>query len=384
MQTNRRDLMKLIAAGAVVGSSPAMFVREAAAANVRIAMVVKALGIGFFDACRDGGMEAAKELGNVDLIYTGPTKTTAEEQITVIDSLIAQKVDGICISANDQNALVPVCKKALDRGINPFLTTKSHVLPRAAKALADAGLRWTQVSIDTADPETADYLTGTPGYADHAIDTIRNLVTAGISVRINSIVTRHNVRQMPALAQLLLNLGVRLVHFTSVSVSMYQPNTEDLLPSFEECNWLTEQVSKYEAKYHVSFTRPPNPGKERPYSERSLCSAGVWGMIMHSDGKITLCDEMPLVPEMIIGDVSRQSLMEVWNSQRLLDLRYPRREEFAGTGSACYECEEFEACHRGRGRCFREAPRKKTQWPARRSPAVGRRRETRTACRWAP
>jgi rhamnose transport system substrate-binding protein len=39
--------------------------------KIRVAMVVKALGIGFFDACRDGGLDAAKELGNVELIYTG-------------------------------------------------------------------------------------------------------------------------------------------------------------------------------------------------------------------------------------------------------------------------------------------------------------------------
>ena len=114
MQTSRRQLMKLAAAGAAASALPVI---PAFAADKRIAMVVKALGIGFFDACRDGGMEAAKEVGGVELIYTGPTKTTAEEQISVIDSLIAQKVDGICISANDQDALVPVCKKALDRGI---------------------------------------------------------------------------------------------------------------------------------------------------------------------------------------------------------------------------------------------------------------------------
>ena len=53
----------------------------ASAQDVRIALVVKALGIGFFEAARDGGMEAAEELGDVDLIYTGPTTTTAEAQI---------------------------------------------------------------------------------------------------------------------------------------------------------------------------------------------------------------------------------------------------------------------------------------------------------------
>jgi rhamnose transport system substrate-binding protein len=114
---NRRLLLQLmgsvsVAAGAGLGVAPAF-----AADKLRVAMVVKALGIGFFDACRDGGLEAAKELGNVDLIYTGPTKTTAEEQIAVIESLIAEKVDAMAISADDTNALVPVCKKAMSRGI---------------------------------------------------------------------------------------------------------------------------------------------------------------------------------------------------------------------------------------------------------------------------
>ena len=44
----------------------------------KIALVVKALGIGFFDAANKGAQEAAKELGDVEIIYTGPTTTTAE------------------------------------------------------------------------------------------------------------------------------------------------------------------------------------------------------------------------------------------------------------------------------------------------------------------
>jgi rhamnose transport system substrate-binding protein len=88
-----------------------------ASAETRIAMVVKNLGNGFFEAARDGGQEAAKELGGVELIYTGPTKPTAEGQIEIINSLIAQKVTAIVISANDPDALVPICKKAMSRGI---------------------------------------------------------------------------------------------------------------------------------------------------------------------------------------------------------------------------------------------------------------------------
>lgn len=84
---------------------------------MRIGLVVKALGIGFFEAAHEGALEAAKELGDVEIIYTGPVTTTAEGQIEVINSLISQRVDAIAISANDTDALVPILKKAQQRGI---------------------------------------------------------------------------------------------------------------------------------------------------------------------------------------------------------------------------------------------------------------------------
>ncbi|WP_146585966.1 rhamnose ABC transporter substrate-binding protein [Puniceibacterium confluentis] len=84
---------------------------------VRIALVAKSLGNGFFEAAARGAEEAAAELGNTEIIYTGPTDTTAEGQIEVINSLIAQRVDAIAISANDPDALVPALQKAMQRGI---------------------------------------------------------------------------------------------------------------------------------------------------------------------------------------------------------------------------------------------------------------------------
>ena len=89
----------------------------AQAETKRIAIVVKALGIGFFEAAAKGAEEAAKELGDVEIIYTGPTDTTAEGQIEVINALIAQGVDAIAISANDPDAVAPALKKAMERGI---------------------------------------------------------------------------------------------------------------------------------------------------------------------------------------------------------------------------------------------------------------------------
>ena len=88
-----------------------------AADKMKIAMVVKTLGNGFFDAAHQGADEAAKELGDVEIIFTGPAKATAEGQIELINSLTAQKVSAMVISANDADALVPATKKAMSRGI---------------------------------------------------------------------------------------------------------------------------------------------------------------------------------------------------------------------------------------------------------------------------
>ncbi|MBJ3785114.1 rhamnose ABC transporter substrate-binding protein [Devosia sediminis] len=117
-------LWKLLAAtatAAVLLATPAM-------AQTRIALVVKSLGNGFFDAANKGAQEAAAELGDVEVIYTGPTAATAEAQIEVVNSLIAQQVDAIAISANDPDALVPVLQRAMERGIK-VISWDSGVAP---------------------------------------------------------------------------------------------------------------------------------------------------------------------------------------------------------------------------------------------------------------
>lgn len=96
---------------------PLAFGTAARAADKRVGLVVKNLGNSYFDACRDGALEAAKAIGGMEIIYTAPTKPTAEDQIAVLDSLLAQKVDGIIVAADDANALVPFGKKAAQRGI---------------------------------------------------------------------------------------------------------------------------------------------------------------------------------------------------------------------------------------------------------------------------
>jgi rhamnose transport system substrate-binding protein len=95
--------------------------------RTRVGIVAKSLGNGFFDAVHKGADEAAREL-DAEIIFNGPTTPTAEGQIEVLNSLIAQRVDAIAVSANDPDALVPTLKRAMERGIK-VISYDSGVAP---------------------------------------------------------------------------------------------------------------------------------------------------------------------------------------------------------------------------------------------------------------
>ncbi len=84
--------------------------------NFTIALVPKLEGISYFNAVKEGAMEAAMDLG-VNVIYKGPKNATWEQQEEIIEGLIEQKVDVIAISANDPKKLGPVLNKAKQRNI---------------------------------------------------------------------------------------------------------------------------------------------------------------------------------------------------------------------------------------------------------------------------
>jgi rhamnose transport system substrate-binding protein len=109
--------MKVLKALAIGGAMAFALAAGPASAETTIALLVKNLGNGFFDAAAKGAEQAAADLGDVKIIYTGPTAATPEGQIEIINSLVAQNVNAIAVSANDADALVPALKKAMERGI---------------------------------------------------------------------------------------------------------------------------------------------------------------------------------------------------------------------------------------------------------------------------
>jgi ABC-type sugar transport system substrate-binding protein len=84
---------------------------------IKVVDIPKLIGIGYFNATAAGMQEAAKELGNVEVINDGPTAGNINEQIEFIDNYITQGVDGVMFAANDPVAIAPVLQSALEKGI---------------------------------------------------------------------------------------------------------------------------------------------------------------------------------------------------------------------------------------------------------------------------
>ena len=106
-----KKLLAGLCVAAILSLSPCV-----GAGEFEISLISKVSGIPFFDVVNDGAQEAGKEL-NVTVTYVNPVEPTAEGQIEVIESQILRGVDAITISANDTNALVPVCQKSMEEGI---------------------------------------------------------------------------------------------------------------------------------------------------------------------------------------------------------------------------------------------------------------------------
>jgi len=82
-----------------------------------IGLVMKTLTNPFFVEMEKGARRAEKELGINLTVKTAAQETSIEQQIQLVEDLIAAKVNAIVIAPGDSQRLVPALKQAHDAGI---------------------------------------------------------------------------------------------------------------------------------------------------------------------------------------------------------------------------------------------------------------------------
>ena len=98
--------------GFALSSAPAY----AEGKDYTIAVVVKDMSDPWFLRMQEGVDAFADESG-VNCYVKGPSKTDSAEQIQVIETLIVQDIDALCVVPIDPEACKPTLKKAMDKGI---------------------------------------------------------------------------------------------------------------------------------------------------------------------------------------------------------------------------------------------------------------------------
>lgn len=84
----------------------------------RLAVVPKGTTHEFWKSVHAGAVKAARELGDVEIIWKGPLQENDREgQIDVVQNLVVAKVDGICLAPLDARALVSAVAEAKQQGI---------------------------------------------------------------------------------------------------------------------------------------------------------------------------------------------------------------------------------------------------------------------------
>lgn len=271
------------------------------------------------------------------------------------------------------------------------LPTKCLITEEIADRLVEVGmnkpvnqyLRELQLTMD-APPESVVKTAADSESLSMAVQSIRNVLARGFNLRVKAIATPINASQIYQWIKQLVDIGV-----TQITVAAYTKTygikDENLSLSSQDKILVAHQCERARINFPELSLRTSGIGpatgaetesqpasalrqgpieisveideqqveKIRYWKSRAQCAGGRTSMTITPDGKVILCDTVPQDEPFFVGDVSTQSLLEVWNSESLLSFAYPTREKFKG--SVCYDCENLEECQRKSGHCFRDS-----------------------------
>lgn len=130
-------LVMLAGCNAPANSNSAGSGATASSGKLRLAVIPKGTSHEFWRVVHAGAEAAAKELGNVDIIWKGPeTEADTAGQIAVVKNFITNRVDGIVLAPNHSLSLVDVVAEAnaehvpvviFDSGLGKGARTVSYV-----------------------------------------------------------------------------------------------------------------------------------------------------------------------------------------------------------------------------------------------------------------
>lgn len=83
-------------------------------------------------------------------------------------------------------------------------------------------------------------------------------------------------------------------------------------------------------------------------SENQICNANTYSVAILSNGIVTICEMLYDSPPFILGNIRQQSLYDIWNSSKALNLFSCHQEmTIHKENNNCVECKVFNECKSG-------------------------------------
>ncbi len=291
-----------------------------------------------------------------------------EMNYSQIESIIMQSIDlGIeylLVSGGDpfvRKDVLKILEVVLAAKIPIQLSTKQFLDNATINHLKKLGLKNIQVSIDAIDDNLNKVMIGVSNYAERIIKTISELQTAGIITTTNSVVTGLNIDHIPELLETLKKLNIPLIRLSQYHRTAYRHKDILFVPEHKirKLNDLVQRMNSQDSSGFIQFsafisdTDKSFEEKMDDFINRPHCSAGRLSMLITSGGMAIPCEQLPCTSEFILGDATKDSIIDIWNSQKTMKFTSPSRTDFKN--SMCSYCDYFILCIINRGACYRDA-----------------------------
>lgn len=260
-----------------------------------------------------------------------------------------------------------IIKKLVEYNMSPeYLSTKLPITDGILDAILDTGYKAViQVSLDSVFRSSlSDVIGVAEGYLEKLMNGIRLLDSTGSSIQVNTILTNRtcNRDEIDRLYDFLLS--IKNLDYWEIRVpnkplpqnkgfDLIRPEREALLQAYA----YIERYIKPNSPFPIISSSSALEKTYRSVScESTTFDGGLCGAL-HSfifilpDGKVTICEELYWHPEFIIGDLTKQTIEEIWNSEKASRLR-----ELASLKpllkEQCRSCSEIDPCIRNHKRCW--------------------------------
>lgn len=241
----------------------------------------------------------------------------------------------------------------------PIIPTKTILTNSDIDFLTRNQINELQISIDTLSDRTANALiSSADNYIPRLLECMENLISGGIAVNVNAVVTACNIRSIPDLIERTHRMGVKQITLSPYARSRYH-HDDNLFSSLDDYQWLDDQIRQLKEidpgiaisfKYQKDHTFMTRSEKEAFYINRPECTAGKNGLIILPDGCVTICETLYYEKDLIIGDLQQGSLRDIWFSAERQKLLF-HGEEILAAGP-CATCDAKVSCYREKGKCY--------------------------------